>query len=59
VYVCAWCRRVRLEDWLSGEAALRRLDLNRLDEAGRVTHGICDDCLAKELAALEAAHRAA
>lgn len=46
VKVCAWCKRVNVESgrWLSPEA-------HRLDADAYVTHGICPDCLAIEMAA--------
>lgn len=46
VVVCAWCRRVRVEEgeWLEVEEALPRLDLFGEDPVPGVSHGICPDC---------------
>jgi hypothetical protein len=46
--VCAWCHRVRSDEgyWLSVDRYLR-------EQTGvQVTHGICPDCAAKQLAEL-------
>jgi len=58
VRACAWCDRVWLGGWTALEDALVGLGVRELDEAGRVSHAICEDCLEAELAAL-AARRAA
>ncbi len=51
---CAWCGRIRIgdrwaapEDFLDGDVPIRISE--------RATHGICDDCLARENAAAAAA----
>jgi hypothetical protein len=59
VCACAWCRRVRLGKWVPLETALARLRVERLEDAGIVTHGICDDCLAVQLEALASRRLAA
>lgn len=46
VPICAWCRRIRVDgpgdpEWLSTEEFLGRDQL-------AVTHGICDECMARE-----------
>jgi len=45
IVVCAWCRRVRVEEeWLEVEEALPRLDVFGEDPVSGVSHGICSDC---------------
>jgi hypothetical protein len=50
VPMCAWCRRIRVDgpgesEWLSTEAFLARDQL-------AVSHGMCDDCMAREQGSL-------
>jgi hypothetical protein len=56
---CAWCSDVDLGVWVPLEEALGRLAVSRLEEAGAVTHGICERCLTVQLAALAERRRAA
>jgi hypothetical protein len=59
VRTCAWCKRVWLDGWMPLEEALSRLGASRLGDAGRVTHGICEECLEAQLVATAAAKQAA
>ena len=49
VRVCSWCKRVALpptSEWLDPEVAVARYRLLDRDEPVRLTHGICEPCIA-------------
>lgn len=51
---CGWCNRLEVEGtWLEIEDALPRLRLLERASPPAVTHGICDDCLARMTDELE------
>ena len=54
IIACAWCGRVRLDDWVDAEEANRVLLASGSREAPRFSHGICADCF-DEVSALRAA----
>lgn len=45
--MCSWCKRVLLDDWVSAEDAVRRLDLFADGPVPQITHGICPQCAAR------------
>jgi hypothetical protein len=48
---CAWCERVRLGDrWVDAVRAIAHLRTYEWKLPPRFTHGICDTCLAEQLA---------
>lgn len=57
--VCAWCDHVWLGRWVPLERALARLGVDRLADAGPLTHGICECCLDAQLEKVAAAKLAA
>ena len=48
VRMCGWCARVQVDGWVDVEEGCRRLQLLELEDGPlpRITHGICDDCMA-------------
>jgi hypothetical protein len=46
--ICSWCKRVHVEGlgWVEAEVAVERLNLFAGARLPRLTHGICEDCLA-------------
>lgn len=48
---CAWCERVKLDQWVRPEVAIRDLRTYDWRSPPSFTHGICDDCLSEQLAA--------
>jgi hypothetical protein len=55
VLMCAWCGRVRMNEWVEGDEATRVL--SDLQEP-RISHGICDPCF-EQLTSARRAERAA
>jgi hypothetical protein len=52
VRVCSWCRRVHVkETWQEVEVAVERLGLFAGGPAPALTHGMCEDCYARVMAA--------
>lgn len=52
VRVCSWCRRVHVkETWQEVEVAVERLGLFAGGPAPSLTHGMCEDCYARIMAA--------
>lgn len=49
MYVCSWCKRVRLprQEWVEVEAAVEELRLFGPDPLPRTSHGICPPCRAR------------
>lgn len=47
--VCSWCQKVALPDktWVPVESAVESLHLLEEETFPRLTHGICESCLAK------------
>jgi len=47
--VCSWCQMVALPDktWVPVESAVETLHLLEAETFPRLTHGICESCLAK------------
>ena len=54
VRICSWCQRVAMPDgrWLDVELAVAESRLLAADPLPRITHGICEDCEARVMAAL-------
>lgn len=55
IRVCSWCKRVATPEWLEVEAAVRKLGLFDGPVLPPLSHGICEDCHAAVLDALEEA----
>lgn len=50
---CGWCNRLEVEgEWLEIEDALPKLRFMELERPATLTHGMCDECLARMLAEL-------
>jgi hypothetical protein len=48
---CAWCERIRLGDrWVAAVRAIAHLRTYEWKRPPQFTHGICDICLAAQLA---------
>jgi hypothetical protein len=48
---CAWCERIRLGDrWVDAVRAIAHLQTYEWKRPPQFTHGICDPCLAEQLA---------
>jgi hypothetical protein len=48
---CAWCERIRLGDrWVDAVRAIAHLRTYEWKRPPQFTHGICDPCLAEQLA---------
>lgn len=41
---CAWCKRVRLGEWIDAEVAVVQLRLFERTLVPALTHGICEEC---------------
>jgi hypothetical protein len=51
---CSWCKRIKTADgWLEIEAFVAERRVFLTDEPLRVTHGICEPCLERQLRLLE------
>lgn len=48
VRVCSWCQRIALPDrsWVEVEQAVATLEIFKTERLPRLTHGICETCLA-------------
>jgi hypothetical protein len=45
---CSWCGKAWVDDeWVEIEVAVERLHLFHADELPKLTHGMCEPCLAK------------
>jgi len=44
---CAWCKRVRLGEWIDAEDAVVRLRLFERTLVPALTHGICEECASR------------
>jgi hypothetical protein len=42
---CAWCERIRLDQWIEPGEALRRLRTYEWPEPPQFSHVACDGCL--------------
>lgn len=57
---CGWCNRLEVDgEWMEVEDAMQRLRLLEHAAPPTVTHGMCEDCLARMLAELDATDAAA
>ena len=51
---CAWCERIKLGDrWVDAVRAIAQLRTYEWKRPPQFTHGICDECLAEQLAKRE------
>lgn len=44
IVACAWCGRVKLDEWLDPDEAIRALRSYESPDPPQFSHGICDDC---------------
>lgn len=53
ISMCAWCRKVKLAEWVEVDAAVLENDWFSQPVLPSISHGICPDCMAKFSAELE------